>query len=411
MILIIGAGVSGLTVANNLSGKQETLILEKENYTGGLATRYESGGYWFDFSGHYFHFQGKEEVKTYLENFCRFREFKRQSKTFLLDRYIPFPVQFHLSHLPASLKNQILSEMLEERSSSGSANMEDFMLTHFGSTLTNLFFRPFLNKYYHTPLAGLAANMDKGSIPVPDKEHVLAGAKGNVFQRTGYNPVIYYPEQTLLGFIENYTRPVAHRIRLGEQVIEIDSKKQEVQTMGGVYHYDKLVSTIPLKTLLQIITPADLFPPHQQLAYVSTLLVNVVLKRKRKRFHWVYLAEEAFPFYRVGMYAINNNPSCYMERNVLPGSAVPPKKDVYRDAAFTLKKLGVIAEAGEIEYIDARIIPISYVIFDRSWHKAVPPVLEELKKHNIYSIGRYGTWNYSSMANDIKDALDFVSLI
>lgn len=407
MILVIGAGVSGLTVANNL-GDRDYTVLEKEDFTGGLATRYESGGYWFDYSGHYFHFQGKEEVKTYLENFCRFREFKRQSKTFLLDRYIPFPVQFHLSHLPASLKNQILLEMLEARSSSGIANMEDFILTHFGETLGNLFFRPFLTRYYHTPLDGLAANMDKGSIPVPDKAHVQAGAEGKVFQKTGYNPVIYYPAETLLGFIENYTRPVSDRIRMKEEVIEIDGNKQEVRTRGGVYKYEKLVSTMPLKTLLQILKPAGQFPSHRQLTHVSTLLVNVVMKRKRKRFHWVYLAEEKFPFYRVGMYAVTKKPSCYMERNILPGSAVPPKEEIHRDVAFTLKELGVIADANEIEYIDARIIPISYVIFDRNWPGTVPPILEELKKHNIYSIGRYGTWNYSSMANDIKDALDFV---
>jgi protoporphyrinogen oxidase len=408
MIVIIGAGVSGLTAAHNLPAGSDYIILEKSSVPGGLATQFRSGDYWFDYGGHYFHFQDKPEIKTYLERFCRFREFKRKSKTFLLNRYIPFPVQFHLSYLPAPVRSKILQEMLEHDDDEDytAANLQEFLLHHFGETLTSLFFNPFLGKYYNTDLSTLAANMDKGSIPVPDRERVQAGYTGKTFASAGYNPVIYYPAPSLRSFIQRYAEPVNDRIRYNEEVVAVDSRNKIVQTTAGsTYRYDRLVTSMPLKRLLEIITPRTDLPSPDRLRHTSTLLVNAVLKRKRKRFHWVYLAEEKFPFYRAGLYAGHPFPACYLERNVPPG--VPPVFDrdaLLADISFTLKELQIIENSAEIRYFDARIIPVSYVVFDTHWHSLVPPALKALEARDIYSIGRFGTWNYSSMANDIRDA-------
>jgi len=417
-ILIVGAGVSGLTVANRLKPGTDFLVLERNEYAGGLATQYESGGYWFDFAGHYFHFQGKPEIKAFLENFTRFNQYKRQSKTFLLNRFIPFPVQFHLSHLPSGLRDSIYREMMEKEDQhipAGSfESLRDFLTHHFGGTLVRLFFDPFLSKYYSSELEELAANMDKGSIPVPDKEQVEAGYKGNVNAKAGYNPVIYYPGNFLRGFIANYAGRLENRIRLNEEVKEIDISKKRAVTGCGTYTYDRLVTTMPLNRLPHIIKPANWFSSpnysYNDLRHVSTQLVNVILKERRRRFHWVYLAEKEFPFYRAGMYAGQPYPAAYLEKNVAPGSPIDREK-IKDEVRFTLIKLGMIHNHDEIVHLDSRLLPVSYIIFDKNWQKTVPPMLEKLKNHDIYSIGRYGTWNYSSMGNDIHAAYEFAGTL
>jgi len=407
MIVIIGAGISGLTVARNLD--KDYIILEKENYIGGLSTQYHTNGYWFDFGGHYFHFQDKADIKKYLLNFCKFKEFKRKSKTFLLDRYVPFPVQLHLSYLPSPLKNKILKEILDNKQTSED-DLHHFLEARFGSTLFQLFFQPFLSKYYNIDLRTISAGMDKGSIPVPDKEQIAAGFKGKTFLKTGYNPVFYYPVPSLRNFIQRYAQGVEERIRLNHEVIEIDCDKKRVRTRDETFHYDALVTSMPLNHLLKIIKPHDRFPSAQQLHHISTLVVNVVLERKRKRFHWVYLPEQEFPFYRVGFYPVHPYPACYLERTVHPGIPVD-KKALIGDISLTLKKLKVIENSNEIVYFDTRIIPVSYIIFTRNWKTTVPPLLEKLKNHDIYSIGRYGSWNYTSMSDDIKSAIKCVTQI
>jgi hypothetical protein len=65
----------------------------------------------------------------------------------------------------------------------------------------------------------------------------------------------------------------------------------------------------------------------------------------------------------------------------------------------------MIRGRGEISLIDCRLIPVSYVIFNRHWQETVPPLLASLRDRGIFSIGRYGSWNYTSMSDDIQSAM------
>jgi hypothetical protein len=164
---------------------------------------------------------------------------------------------------------------------------------------------------------------------------------------------------------------------------------------------------MPLKHLLKTIKQKEKFPPYQQLRHISTLVVNIVLKRRRKRLHWIYLPEKQFPFYRAGFYPGRNMPVTYLEKTVAAESSIN-KDELYKKIYFTLKKLQFIEGNREILFFDARLIPVSYILFDKNWHKIVPPLLNNLKKYGIYSTGRYGAWNYTSMSEDVKAAIGMV---
>lgn len=400
MILIIGAGISGISAAREL--KNDFLILEKENYVGGLSTRYQANGYWFDFGGHYFHFQKLPEIKKYLKGICKLEEYRRKSEVFIMGKYIPFPIQFHLSYLSSDLRRIIFSEMIEtEKNKSG--NLDEFLENNFGRHLCDLFFRPFLSKYYGFDLKKIVANMDGGTIPVPDKKSIEESYYQKKSFQTGYNVKFYYPKKSLRSFFESYVTDVRKNIKLLETVTEIDLDKKELKTKKSTFQYDYLISTMPLKSFLQITRQNFRFPSYKKLKNISTLVVNVVLKRKRKNFHWVYLPEEIFPFYRVGIYLEQHMPVVYLEKSI--------KVDGFKDDIsllseiyFTLKKLQLIKNKDEIVYLDKKVIPISYVIFDKNWSELVPRILEQLRSYGIFSIGRYGAWNYSSMSDNIKSA-------
>lgn len=53
--LIVGAGISGLSLARSLKGKSY-LVVEKEPTAGGLCRTHYKNGYVWDFAGHFFHF-------------------------------------------------------------------------------------------------------------------------------------------------------------------------------------------------------------------------------------------------------------------------------------------------------------------------------------------------------------------
>lgn len=409
MKVIIGAGISGLTAARHLKG--ECVILEKSDRIGGLSTQYRSNGHMFDYGGHYFHFQNRLPLLNELRKIIHMSEHRRNSKVFIHRRFVPYPLQYHLSYLSSSIGRAVLRD-IESALPGKIKNLEEFLLAHFGKTLSGLFFFPFLTKYYQAQLKNISTGMDKGSIPVPSPAEIARGIRGERFSRLGYNPVFYYPPKGLVSFIDAYAGPVAERIEKKQEVVEIDYVNKRIQTSGDSLEYEHLISTMPLNNLLDILVPKDLslFPGSRHLQHVSTIVTNVVLKRRRRRFHWIYLPEKKFPFYRMGYYPRIRSTVCYLERNVVPAESVTD--DVPLDeVAGTLKELGVIQNSDEILHADTRVIPVAYVIFDHNWSSIVPPTLKKLADHDIHSIGRYGRWTYSSMVEDIVSAIRTARLL
>ncbi len=254
----------------------------------------------FDYGGHYFHFQNKAAVKDHVETFRHFRVFQRNSKIYLLDRFIPYSLQYHLSYLPSRLRRIILDEIHRGKKIAAD-NLEGFLVENFGDCLYDLFFKPFMSKFYGRSLDGLISGMDKGSIPLPRWEDVRRGALGKKSFAEGYNPVFYYPDHGMQDFIDKYSQPLRDRIRFNERVLSIDPRQKKVFTNTGCYAYDNLINTMPLKEFLSLLRPLSPFP-WQRLRHISTLVVNAVLARRRRRFHWLYLPETDLPFYRVGYY-------------------------------------------------------------------------------------------------------------
>jgi hypothetical protein len=144
---------------------------------------------------------------------------------------------------------------------------------------------------------------------------------------------------------------------------------------------------------------------RESFASVSTLVVNLVLKEKRRDFHWVYLPEDHTDYYRAGYYPAHPETACYLEKSLTAGIIEAPR--LARTSALRLlKDLGMIRSDSEVLHMDMKVIPDSYIIFNREWRDLVPKLLDFLKRHHVRSIGRYGSWNYTSMSDDIKTGID-----
>ena len=64
--LIIGAGISGLAMANQLGCDYR--IVEKEREPGGYCRTIREGDYVWDYAGHFFHFKTEKYRKLFLDN-------------------------------------------------------------------------------------------------------------------------------------------------------------------------------------------------------------------------------------------------------------------------------------------------------------------------------------------------------
>jgi protoporphyrinogen oxidase len=134
--------------------------------------------------------------------------------------------------------------------------------------------------------------------------------------------------------------------------------------------------------------------------------LDVALRRPSgKDFHWAYVPEEKYPFYRVGCYshfsaalAPPGKSSLYVE---LAERAPPDLEQLLPQVVHGLIEMGVIDAADEIEFARARRIDYAYVIFDHQYFAALDVIRPFLDASRIISSGRYGDWNYSAMEDAI----------
>ena len=63
--LILGAGISGLSLAKKL--KKDYLLIEKEPTVGGYCRTIKKGDYIWDFAGHFYHFKSETMKKEFID--------------------------------------------------------------------------------------------------------------------------------------------------------------------------------------------------------------------------------------------------------------------------------------------------------------------------------------------------------
>jgi protoporphyrinogen oxidase len=122
-------------------------------------------------------------------------------------------------------------------------------------------------------------------------------------------------------------------------------------------------------------------------------------------YHWIYVPEEKYPFYRVGIYsnalpamAPHGNGSLYVE---LSERGALNRDALVRDVAAGLTAAGALASPDDLLFADLHELQYAYVVFDDNYYAATETIRAWLERHDIYPRGRYGSWTYNSMEDCI----------
>jgi protoporphyrinogen oxidase len=251
-------------------------------------------------------------------------------------------------------------------------------------------------------------------VPKPSLEDVVAGAVGANRGELGYNIAFLYPKD---GGIDHLPRSMAsrldpERVHFHSPPEAIDWKRQVAHFRGGLQRrYSAMVNTIPLKGLLEIMedVPSEIAELASTLKANTVRYLNLATRTKPARdFHWCYVPEARFPFYRVGCYsnamstmAPPGGGSFYVELNA--SGPEPVVADIMPDVARGLVEIGAIGSADDIRFADLHRIEYAYVIYDDSYWTATATILGWLEERNIHCRGRYGAWKYTAMEDAILE--------
>lgn len=418
-VVILGGGLTGISTAYHL--RRPWLLVEKEARLGGHARTDETRGFHFDKTGHWLHLRDaytKALVDELLPG--QMVPVARKARIFSHGVLTRFPFQANLHGLPPDVVAECLIEFVRAHEDAASKeppkNFEDFCNKKFGRGISRHFMVPYNSKLWGVHPREITAEWCSRFVPIPKMEDVIKGAVGDVPPEMGYNISFLYPQK---GGIETMTRALVARlsggdVHLSTAVEKLDLRARTVSFGGETVKWRAVVATIPLPELAARLTdiPRDIEEAASKLRCTPVRYLNVATKTSpRADFHWIYVPEEKYPFYRVGIYtnavpsmAPPGRGSLYVELS--DRGPMPRVDDIMPDVAQALAAAGAINSADDVLFAEIKELKYAYVVFDDNYYSSVDKLIKYFESNDVFPRGRYGSWIYNAMEDSILAGRD-----
>lgn len=430
MKIIIGAGLCGIGAGLGLlSRKEEFLILERQKNIGGLAGSIKIDDWIFDHTGHYLHLKDGN-LNAFLSSIVELITVARNAAIAFRDRFVPYPFQQNLWALrPEDAIDMLMGVIRAYSHQKAVCTFEDWIVASVGHEMADAFMIPYNRKLYGVDLKYLEPKQGGRYIPKPNLREIVQGALIPPKDNVGYNATFLYPKfggmQTV---VDALAYPIRNRILLDHEVVSINVTRHEVCCQSGDrFNYDPpLISTIPLPILVSLIETENKSYKIQldmikklvcSLKATRILNINIGIKGEvTVPYHWIYVPDECYPFYRIGINS-NVNPKCCPDgySNICAEINIRTKSQTYtgliNDTLKGIKLMRIIPSEALIEKIYVDEIWPGYVLFQKDDDKRIAKAHDFLRKVGIMSVGRYGKWDYMSMEESFKDGLKAVGCL
>jgi protoporphyrinogen oxidase len=424
-VVILGGGLTGISTAMHL--RLPWRLFEAEARLGGHARTDERDGYRFDKTGHWLHLRDpavKGLVAELLPD--QMATVARKARIFSHQTLTRYPFQANLHGLPAEVIKDCLLGVVEaavanarrtERGARGGGgdgvggrdaepkDFEEYCLRHFGGGISRHFMIPYNERLWGVSPRDITADWCSRFVPLPNVEQIIAGAVGAGPPELGYNVSFLYPKQ---GGIETFSRAlqsqmVGGRVHTSSAPELVDWRTRQVVMAGERVPYRALVSTIPLPELLRRMPglPPEIEAAAARLRCTTLTYLNVATRTApREDYHWIYVPERQYPFYRAGIFtnamasmAPPGGASLYVEM----AARGPVGESAIRDAMSGLVAAGALSGPQDVVFVEPKEIEYAYVIFDHHYYAATTAIFSFLDAHDIFPRGRYGAWTYNAM--------------
>ena len=443
-VLILGAGLAGLTTAHNLSEAQFNVIaIEKAPNIGGLARTIQHGDFRFDLGGHRF-LTNDLAVDSYVKNLLKgdYLTVPRSSKILLNNKYFDYPLrplnsvfglgifkslQILIDYCVQKLKNKFSTQ--QHRS------LEDWVTTQFGKTMYKLYFRDYSEKVW-----GISCNQIA-------KEWIAQRIQGLSLGDAIKAAVLNRKNKKHTTLIDNFIYPHlgigAIADRLGEQVTgenkiltstslvrlnhangKILNAVVDLGERNKIIEAKEFVSSIPLTALVHALSPR---PPQEVLDAANSLkfrdLVTVTLMINKERVTdqtWIYFPDKDIPFGRI------HEPTNWSARMAPPGySSLVAEYFCFKDDEIwgktdeqlrdlTIEGLQSLNILTRDEVMDSKVlrIPNAYPLFEVGFQEQCEIILNYLDGFKNLSItGRSGMFRYFNMDHTIGSGMSIAQSI
>ncbi len=425
-VLILGAGPTGLGAAWRLSelGHRDWLICESGDRPGGLARSFtDEAGFTWDVGGHivHSHYRYFDHAVARALGPDGQIEHERQTSIRMRGRFVPYPFQNNLRHLPKADLWRCLDGLLALRERAPAGPPRDFrewVLETFGAGIAELFMLPYNEKVWAWPPETLGYGWIGDRVAVTDLRRVLErvileqddtvwGPNSRfAFPRSGGTGAIWEGVAGLVG---------RERIRFGRRLKQVELAAKECRFEdGSVEPYDALLSTIPLDQLADaaIDLPGETADLARGLRHSSSHIVGVGLRGEppasARITGWIYFPEPEVPFYRASVYSAYSpenvpDPRRFWSLLAETSESAHRPLDRARVADRTVEGLlasGMIESRAQVASVWHHRVEYGYPTPSLERDGILARVLPELERRGVSSRGRFGGWKYEVSNQD-----------
>jgi len=402
-IIVIGAGITGLSIAGMLNDSHEVIILEKESEIGGIAkTKTTHGVTYHTVGGHCFNSKHTDVLSFAFEKLSidEWHKINRIAKINLGNYEVNYPIEFAIKEIyehDKQLAFEITRDLLSSEDDGNYKNLENWFLKKFGKTLSELYFIPYNSKIWNCEPKNMSHGWVQDKLPIPDKFSVFEGLIDNVKDNMPHS-YFYYPNSNNQNtFISKLAEGL--NIKCDIDIVKIE-KNVNTWILNDQYTADLIISTIPLNVLPKVIigTPGEILDSAKKLKYNK--VTNMLWETQYTNKTWSYHPSKDTIFHRY----------------IHIGSFFKPQKNYTITESIGERTYDEMLEAGKrdpflLKAIDYNMSDHAYVVYDDNREAEVTKIQDYLSSIGIYSIGRFGQWDYFNMDICIKQSKELYKKI
>lgn len=426
MIVVLGAGMAGLTAAYTLRGKttHPIKVLERDPVHGGASRTIAFDGFRYDLGGHRFYTK-MPHIQKFVEDLVGkdLVTVDRVSRIYLNHRFINYPLAaFDVLRALGPIKSSQITldyaftKVKECLSPSPDETFEQWATKRFGRKLYDIYFKVYSEKLWGVPCGELSSDFANQRIKglsfreaVRDallkKSDATTLVKRFIYPRLGFGMI---PDRLVEGWTAPdellLSTPATRVVHNGSRIERVIGRDGEVE-----FKSHAVVSNIAMDDLVRLMDPA---PPAEVRAAADALRFrDMVVLFATFRVpqitpdHWVYCSDADCPF---GRFHEPKNWSAEMAPADRTGLAIEffcqagdatwtaDPKDLFETSIAQLERMGLIEKAAADRF-DVQRIRKAYPVYRVGYRSHVDAVLGYLKRfENLQSVGRNALFRYTS---------------
>jgi len=421
-IVIVGAGVTGLTIARQLArARIPVTVLEREREAGGLARTFRYGEHAFDIGPHRFHTEDARVASLVRETLgTELLEIRRASAVRAFGALHPWPLRPRVAlALPPLLLARCALDLVRREQPPGESFEAD-VVRRYGRTLYETFFAPYTRRFLERDPGTVhrdwaRAGMDRAVIDRRLRSSSLGDLLRGALLPAAAETRFLYPRAGIGRFAQALAADVATAggTILVERTVtgmEIDGDRVVAAIAAGErFPCEGVVWTGPIGRALDLLGEGG-----RALEFRSTVLFNVEVRgAARLPYQWIYFGGDE-SFVRI------SQPTAFSGATAPPGRSgicvevtCREGDDLWNDPsrripAVTedLVRAGAVASAAHVAAIHVERVADTYPVYTLGYREELRDALGALSRFkNFLVAGRSGRFWYNNMDHSIAQGL------